>query len=738
MRCFREESLPVRKCVWGATIWALLGLAATPGVGLTIQSVSQSASQVGLYQPLTIRFGLSRAYANPYDPALVDAQFEFTGPSGQARTIPAFYAAENPAWMARIVPLETGAHTCRILVSDHTGESAQHALAFSAVPSNARGFLRIDPRSSRHLRFDNGEPYRPVGQNLCWGGNQSLFYTWLDRMAAAGQNWTRYWMVPYVGQGIEWGPNTAGTLGVYSQSQSRMFDSMISGARDRGIMVQLCMDSFNGWNFHLYDNWQENPYNTTNGGMCPHPVDYFSNAQARQYAQRLFRYIVARWAYDTSILCWEFFNEIDALGSGSNRTFWGNEQLVANWHREMARYIRSIDPFGHLITTSFADDGPRASYALFWNMPEMEIVQVHRYSSLLPDAHIQRLRLRWPFGKPIIMGEANLAGDPGSLEKEGNSLHTLAWAAAVEQSGAMPWWWDSWIHPNNLYGRFTPVAAYLAGEDWGPQSLDQLAATRIAGPSDLQLYGSSGPRHAYLFIRGLAAPVGGVRVRLDSIQAGNYHVEFWNTLTGVPLDTSLRALGNAPTLDVPTFNWDIALKVKMAGPSLAVEPVYLEARCVAGEDAPAGEFGVTNSGSEISHYTITTSANWLSVSPEAGSSTGETDAIAVNYATSQLSVGAYQASIIVSDPASANSPQTIVVDLVVAPRPADLDGDLDVDMEDYGRFQACLSGQGQTQSYPECLAARLDNDADVDGDDVRLFVDCLSGANVRSDAACAE
>jgi hypothetical protein len=74
----------------------------------------------------------------------------------------------------------------------------------------------------------------------------------------------------------------------------------------------------------------------------------------------------------------------------------------------------------------------------------------------------------------------------------------------------------------------------------------------------------------------------------------------------------------------------------------------------------------------------------------------------------------------------------------VRPTIPDLDYDGDVDQDDFGRFQACLSGAGVIQTDPDCGSARLDGDEDVDGDDLVIFQRCMSGPNVPTDLECAD
>ncbi|UCD29264.1 MAG: hypothetical protein JSV03_01940 [Planctomycetota bacterium] len=60
--------------------------------------------------------------------------------------------------------------------------------------------------------------------------------------------------------------------------------------------------------------------------------------------------------------------------------------------------------------------------------------------------------------------------------------------------------------------------------------------------------------------------------------------------------------------------------------------------------------------------------------------------------------------------------------------PGDFDFDRDVDQEDCGRFQACLSGDGVLLE-PGCEYADLQGDNDVDEFDFDIFYSCMAGPN---------
>ncbi len=99
-------------------------------------------------------------------------------------------------------------------------------------------------------------------------------------------------------------------------------------------------------------------------------------------------------------------------------------------------------------------------------------------------------------------------------------------------------------------------------------------------------------------------------------------------------------------------------------PEIQVAPDRLSAVTDSGADAASQNFSVRNSGSGTLSYTIVDDANWLSVSPTSGSSTGENDAITVNYATAGLAAGQYTAMITVRGSGGA-AQKTIPVSLTI-------------------------------------------------------------------------
>ena len=67
---------------------------------------------------------------------------------------------------------------------------------------------------------------------------------------------------------------------------------------------------------------------------------------------------------------------------------------------------------------------------------------------------------------------------------------------------------------------------------------------------------------------------------------------------------------------------------------------------------------------------------------------------------------------------------------------ADFDHDGDVDLDDFGHLQRCLSGSGVRQDVEACRSAWLDDDNDVDLADLAFLRQCLSGADLDADVYC--
>lgn len=164
------------------------------------------------------------------------------------------------------------------------------------------------------------------------------------------------------------------------------------------------------------------------------------------------------------------------------------------------------------------------------------------------------------------------------------------------------------------------------------------------------------------------------------------------------------------------------------GPRLAATPVSLLRTVRMGLPLSDDVIIVDAGGSDAVAYEITIddSPTWLSVSPDSGVCSGQANEHSVIYSPTALPKGQYSATIRVAAPGAINSPRTISVDLSVTTPRADFDGDGDVDQDDFGHLQVCLSTVAG-QITPECVDANLNDDTSVNQTDLLTFLNCFSG-----------
>lgn len=174
--------------------------------------------------------------------------------------------------------------------------------------------------------------------------------------------------------------------------------------------------------------------------------------------------------------------------------------------------------------------------------------------------------------------------------------------------------------------------------------------------------------------------------------------------------------------------------IALVGPTIALSTNQINRSVHLGESLSNDSFTVANSGPDTLTYGIGSDVSWLTVLPDAGSSSGEANLIEVIYDVVDLPAGIHPATITVSSPQAVNSPQTIAVTVEIRTVGPDFDGDGDVDLADFGYLQACL---GLPAAGAGCEDADLDGlGVFIDALDVEVLLGCLSGANLQAAPEC--
>jgi hypothetical protein len=447
-----------------------------------INSISPSASSVGRYEKFELTINLTAGYSNPYDYDDIVVTGSFTSPSGKIDQIEGFYYTDytlntnngnlTPTgqnnFRIRYAPSEIGTYNYTVTVTNTQGSTTSTVLQFTATAGSAKGFVRKG--LSNYLQYDNGDQYIMVGENLCWQQNNKYldFKNWTDKLAANKANFIRLWQC-YWGLGIEWTGNLMpwtstlfGGLKRYSQINSFYTDKLLDECAAKDIYMMLCINHHGMVSTVVNADWNTSPYNSANGGPCANTWDYFINNTAKALHKNRLRYIVARWGYSKNIMSWELFNEVE--WTDQYNTY---KNQVRDWHAEMAAYLKSKDPFKHLITTSFANDQYEPA---IWNLPDIDFTQTHYYNGS-PNFETVITGSVQPYltsyGKPTYNGEFGINSSPSNLagiDPTGIHIHNAIWATLF--SGGMgagsSWWWESYIDPQNLYTHFRGAANVAA------------------------------------------------------------------------------------------------------------------------------------------------------------------------------------------------------------------------------------------------------------------------------------
>lgn len=468
-------------------IWMLLVPATL--LAAEVPSVQGPGDPVPAGRRVEFRVEMARTYSDPFDPAVVAVDAEVTGPGGEVFRVAGFWAqdftsrldgatevleaAGEPSFRVRFRPVLPGTYSIVVTVRDADGEAVSPAVTFEVGPlaSDFAGYVRRDPADPSALVRTTGGRYVPFGFNVCWSGagGTTEFERWFQHLADNGLDWTRVWMTHFNGTALEWKAGEDGGtycgLGCYNLKAGWRLDRILDLAESRGIAVQVVLQQHSQFETGKWSSWDQNPWNANNGGPLEHSADFFTRPDVIALFDRKIRYIVARWADSPAVLAWELFNELELID--------GIKMDAAHaWSRERADLIRAMDPYGHLVTTSYAMPGVEGVNQ-DWGFEGYAITQAHTYFPFYwetIDATAAWLRA---FGKPAILAEfgVDYLGWQNFQDTKGVHLLNATLLAGLVgfSGGAMSWWWDGYVEVLDLWPVVGRAAASLrkAGiENW--------------------------------------------------------------------------------------------------------------------------------------------------------------------------------------------------------------------------------------------------------------------------------
>lgn len=595
----------------GMVLWVIgLALLSADGVWsagspqLRLKAVRLARPVIRLFErcELTMELEGMASIANPYDPGEVTIEATFESSRGHPVVVTGFYyqpmtqerrngqelltADGDPVWKVRFTPRTPGFWSYAVRVIARQADPTIVRGTFEVTGSAHRGFVKLD-RASGMFRFENGQPFIPIGENVAWAtGTRPLqtYEQWFRELSQQRANYIRVWLAPW---SLRLETKDTG-VGRYDQLRAWQLDHLLEESEKKGLYWQLCLLDHGSFSRTQDPQWQNNPYNEQVGGMCRAPDEFMTDARAQAAFRQLLRYLVSRWGYSPTLASWELFNEVD-LSEIRPESF-------TPWIAQMSQSLQALDVNRRPVTVSFHHRVPEA----VGKLPTIDTIQVHLYdqrdfAGLFCGSMIRDLQKT--FQKPVMIGEFGWITDfVRQIDREGIHFHDGLWASVMggATGSALVWYWDTYVHPNQLHRHLRPLAMFWRGERLNAP-LQRLELS-LSDP-DVVACGVGTPQRAYVWMknrthnfdqylayrceqakqrlqeaRGQSAQpslqypprmIQGAKATVGGLAAvGRYRVEWWDPYRGQVLKTQINSVHwGKLTLDVPDVTFDVAGKL---------------------------------------------------------------------------------------------------------------------------------------------------------------------------------
>jgi hypothetical protein len=559
-----------KRFITALAIFAFFKVAeATPTI--TVLSTTASPLQYEKYE-VKLKI-LGTGFTNPYDPDQinVNANFEYLGSPAKTYAVNGFYMegvtasytnsnkpipfdkyetlsrvtnASGEGWTLRFAPNATGSWRCTVYAIDAvTGSATPVVVNFNVgtPPAGNHGF--ISKANLSYLKFSDQTPFYPIGNSYPFCSHedstvQKEYGTWELKQvmnSMSTQNINSFRLFINFGDGINLiGKDRYQSEQTYLKSINQLnawqLDEVVNYAKLKGIYLNLALMSHSMYSDKEYGNcgWTAtnpfhnsgvppvwgNPSYDNSRGSCTTPFEMFTNADAIKITKNMMRYVVARWAYSTTLMSYELWDEWDTVkplntyqpndpaNNPCSGAPWSTAPAsflndVIQWHQTMKNHLNSIDPYQHLVTTAAANgalngwagaDGANNSIFSF-----MDYTQMHHYadynSTSFGDMD-EALFIDYngtngykQFYKPFVIGETfYFANDPIHFDNPYMTahdpyfydLHCGLWSSLHSGFMGVSWYWDNiFIYKGNALFNYKGVGEYA-------KSLPQLSEQYIS------------------------------------------------------------------------------------------------------------------------------------------------------------------------------------------------------------------------------------------------------------------
>jgi len=296
------------------------------------------------------------------------------------------------------------------------------------------------------------------------------------------------------------------------------------------------------------DGWKMSSYNIANGGQAKTPLEFFTLPDAKQQYKNKLRLMVARYGYSPSIGAWEFFNEIDNAmyaGKPEDRI---PDAVISAWHEEMSTYLKGVDPYQHLVTTSISHRDVQGMN----DLKNIDFNQKHIYknTSAIPGTIRDYTQKH---NKPYVIGEAGYEWDWSKnfndfADDMDGDFKSALWLGMFSPTPILPmsWWWE-FFENRGMMSYFRLVSEMnqnmLKAGNGKFESFEvkanpdrvQAYGVRCGQKSFIYLYNSGGNFEG-IQLSGTEVPTGKSKFKLFDCETGKYSNVKFSTMP----DKSLR------------------------------------------------------------------------------------------------------------------------------------------------------------------------------------------------------
>lgn len=580
-----------------------------------IRDVRPSAGTVPKDEKFEVSFRIPDRHLDPFDAAVVRVTGVFTAPDGSTAEVDGFYANDfyrevtlageritpqgGPVWRIRYAPRQEGVYTYSIRVKDAGGEAGWGPGRFTVTPAVGSGFVRVSKKDPRFFEFTDGSPYFPIGHNIRstfdtrhdgafpweqrFDTGTALYGKYFEAMAAAGEQMAEVWFAPW-SLGLEWDERWAGYHGVgqYNMQHAWEMDRVMDEASRRGIMLNVVIHNHGKFSLFSDREYLENPFNADNGGYLQTPEAYFDDPRAMESFRKLMRYTIARWGYSRQVFAWELWSEFDLVGTKDG---FYKKPVCVEWHRQMGRYVKEVDPNQHLVSSHVCGDYRHQDPNLV-SLPEMDHAPVDAYHGNSDPVYIVQLMKETAqsnnlYNKPVLITEFGGSAQAADMAHLRATLHAGLWAStAIPVAGTPMFWWWMAIDEENLYPLFRGPARFMKEVDRRDPELvpvDPFFSGGGVPAGDLGWACLRSPRLVLGWVcrvpefqtADLAGPprVQELKVEVGGLTNGLFTVEYWDTAKGEVSGRQRAATTNGLlSLTLPPFVRDAAFQARLAGP----------------------------------------------------------------------------------------------------------------------------------------------------------------------------